>query len=223
MIDAADDEAARQIAAMVLDPDRPLIISDADEVIADFMGGLEAYMQTQGYYFNWASYRLNENIRRKSDHEAADRDEVYTLIGRFFAACIDTLGPVPDAVESLRALSARATIVVLSNQPFELRDRRRQWLAGLGLDVPLVTNDGPKGPAVRALSQGIAAPVYFLDDSPSHHTSVAADAGRVFRIHFVANPGLAPLIETAPDCHERAGGWRQARGFIEGDLAARGY
>ncbi|MFP6744134.1 MAG: hypothetical protein VCB77_02965 [Alphaproteobacteria bacterium] len=223
MTDATDDEAARQIAALELDPDRPLIISDADEVIADFMGGLESYMQTQGYYFNWASYRLNENIRRKSDHEAADRDEVFKLIGNFFAARIDSLDPIADAIETLGALSARATIVVLSNQPFELRDRRRQWLEDFGLDVPLVTNDGPKGPAVQALIQGIAAPVYFLDDSPSHHTSVAADADRVFRIHFVANSGLAPLIKTAPDCHERAGSWREARGFIEGDLAARGY
>ena len=151
MTDATSDEAARQIAALELHPDRPLIISDADEVIADFMGGLEAYMQTQGYYFNWASYRLNENIRRKSDHEAADRDEVFKLIGDFFAARIDNLDPIADAIETLEALSARATIVVLSNQPFELRERRRQWLEDLGLDVPLVTNDGPKGRAVQAL------------------------------------------------------------------------
>jgi hypothetical protein len=222
MTDDYGEEAARQIAAITLDPDRPLIISDADEVIADFMGGFEAYMQAQGFYFNWASYRLNENIRRKSDDEAADRDEVHELIGGFYGACIDTMATVPDAVETLQALAARATIVVLSNQPAVHRERRRQWLEGLGLDVPLVTNGGPKGPAVRALSERVSAPVYFLDDAPSHHTSVAADAGHVFRIHFVANPGLAPLIKTAADCHKRAASWREASGFIEDDLAAKG-
>ncbi len=222
MTDDPSKEAARQIAAITLDPDRPLIISDADEVIADFMGGFETYMQTQGFYFNWASYRLNENIRRKSDDEAANRDEVRELIGGFYVACIDTLATVPEAVETLQALAARATIVVLSNQPAEHRERRRQWLEGLGLDVPLVTNGGPKGPAVRALSERVSGPVYFLDDAPSHHTSVAADAGHVFRIHFVANPGLAPLIKTAADCHQRAASWREARGFIEDDLAAKG-
>lgn len=222
MADGLAAETARQIAAVTLEPDRPLIISDADEVIADFMGGFETYMQSQGFYFNWASYRLNENIRHQSDDSAADKGEVFELIGGFFATCIDTLDPVPDAVEVLGALAARASIVVLSNQPYELRGRRRQWLESLGLDVPLVANDGPKGPAVRALSAGISAPVYFLDDSPSHHTSVAADADQVFRIHFVANPGLAPLITTAADCHKRAGSWREARGFIEDDLAAKG-
>ena len=37
------DAVARQIAALPADPGRPLIISDADEVIADFMGGFEPH------------------------------------------------------------------------------------------------------------------------------------------------------------------------------------
>ncbi len=217
------DAVARQIAALPADPARPLIICDADEVIADFMGGFEPYMQSQGFYFNWASYRLNENIRHQSDDTAADMDEVRGLIGGFYVACIDTLAAVDGAVEALDALAGRALIVVLSNQPFEHQARRERWLERVGIGFPLVVNAGPKGPAVRMLCEDVEAPVYFLDDSPQHHTSVAAEAGHVQRIHFVANPGLAPLIKTAPDCHRRVASWAGARAFIEADLAAKGY
>ena len=217
------DEVARQIAALPADPGRPLIISDADEVIADFMGGFEPYMQRQGFYFDWASYQLNENIRHQSDDMAADVDEVRGLISGFYVACIDTLAAVDGAAEALGALAGRARIVVLSNQPFEHRARRMRWLERLGIGFPLVVNAGPKGPAVRMLCQGVKAPAYFLDDSPQHHKSVAAEASHVQRIHFVANPGLAPLIKTAPDCHQRVASWAEARAAIEADLAARGY
>ena len=217
------DAVARQIAALPADPGRPLIISDADEVIADFMGGFEPYMEGQGFYFNWASYRLNQNIRHQSDDSEADMDDVRGLISGFYIACIDTLAAVDGAVEALGALANRSRIVVLSNQPFEHQAQREGWLERLGIGFPLVVNAGPKGPAVRMLCQGIEAPAYFLDDSPQHHTSVAAEADHVQRIHFVANPGLAPLIKTAPDCHQRVASWAGARAFIEADLAAKGY
>lgn len=223
MMASPSDEVARRIAALAADPGRPLIISDADEVIADFMGGFEPYMQSQGFYFNWASYRLNENIRHQSDDTAADRDEVGELISGFYVACIDSLAAIDGAVEALGALAVRARIVVLSNQPFEHRAQRERWLERLGMEFPLIVNAGPKGPAVRMLCQGVTAPIYFLDDSPQHHTSVAAEASHVRRIHFVANPGLAPLIKTAPDCHQRVASWAEARAVIEADLAARGY
>ena len=91
------------------------------------------------------------------------------------------------------------------------------------MGYPLVANIGEKGPAVGMLAERTAAPIYFIDDSPSHHTSVAREANHVFRLHFVANPRLAKLLDAAPDSHNRADDWPAARTIIEADLAARGF
>lgn len=220
---AVQADVALRIDAIRVECGRPLIICDADEVIADFMGGFEPFLHGRGLYFNWASYRLNGNIRRRADGTPADADEIRALIAGFYDACIDTLAPVDGAVAALAALARRAGVVVLSNQPPHQRERREAWLARLGIGFPTVANAGPKGPAVHALGGRVGAPVYFIDDSPQHHHSVAGAAGHVYRLHFVANPRLTPLIETAPDCHARAASWAEARALIEADLAARGY
>ena len=41
---------------------RPLLITDADEVLFAFMRGFERHLANNGAYFNWASFRLNGNI-----------------------------------------------------------------------------------------------------------------------------------------------------------------
>ena len=145
---AVQADVALRIDAIRVERGRPLIICDADEVIADFIGGFEPFLHGRGLYFNWASYRLNGNIRRRADGTPADADEIRALIAGFYDACIDTLAPVDGAVAALAALAHRAGVVVLSNQPPDQRERREAWLARLGIGFPTVANAGPKGPAV---------------------------------------------------------------------------
>ncbi len=216
-------EVSRQIAALRIEPARPLIVCDADEVVAEFMSALERYMNRQGLYFTWESYRLNGNIRRTADDSAIERAQVSALIEGFYDACIDSLQPVDGAAAALEALSRRAQIVVLSNLPPGQRARRRRWLDRHGLGYPLVANTGAKGPAVRALAARADAPAFYRDDSAPHPQRVARDAAHVHRLHFVANPRLARLAERAPDCHWRIDGWPAARALIEAELKARGY
>ncbi len=60
-------DVATQLDDLHLVADRPLIISDADEVLVQFAAGLEFYLQGQGLYFDISSFAITGNVRRQSD------------------------------------------------------------------------------------------------------------------------------------------------------------
>ncbi len=212
-----------QLESLTLDPELPLVISDADEVLFEFMAALEAYLEDNGMYFDWSSFALTGNIRRRADAEVVAREEVRGHLGAFFASRTLELEPVPGASEALDRLSRRAQIVVLSNVPLEQRELRQRSLARHGMDYPVVANIGTKGAAVAELARRVSAPIFFLDDIPNNHTSVAAAAERVHRVHFIAHPRLASLLGPAEDSHYRADDWTAARTYIEARLDELGY
>ena len=76
-------DVAPQLAELSLDPGRPLLISDADEVLFDFMAAFVGYVEEQGHYYDWKTFALTGNIRRPSDHTALSPAEVRDLISTF--------------------------------------------------------------------------------------------------------------------------------------------
>ena len=212
-----------QIDAVALDPERPLIVTDADEVLFAFMDALKRHLEANGYYFDWSSYALNNNVRRREDDSPASMTELREILHTLFENCIAEMDPVPGAAEALAALARRAQVVVLSNVPQERHGDRRDALVRHGMDYPLVANGtGLKGPAVAALARRAGAPAFFIDDAPPHHSSVAAHANGVRRLHLVAHRRLAELVGRAPDCHHDVADWPAARAVIEAELAAAG-
>lgn len=216
-------QVAEQLARIRPRTDRPLIVTDADEVLFLFMQGFEHFLLDNSYYFDWASYALVGNIRRKTDNSPADAEEAHGLLGRFFEERTEQMEPVPGAAEALRKLGQRADIVVLSNLPIGQRAARSRALARAGMDFLLIANQGTKGAAVRHLAEGIAAPVVFIDDIPHHHASVRKHAAHVHRLHFIADTRLAGLLAPSEDCHHRAEIWPDAFAWIDGHLARAGY
>ena len=215
--------AIDQIAELSLEAARPLIVSDADEVLFLFMASFEPYLEANGHYFDWSSYALDGNIRRRGDGSPAPEDDIARLLGGFFDARTADMDVAPGAPEALAALSRRAQVVVLSNLPWARRRERRRALADNGMDYPLVSNAGPKGPAVAALARRAGTPVFFIDDGWNHHESVAASAGAVRRLHMIAHPRLAEICPPAPGAHYRVDDWPAARAIIEAELAAAGF
>lgn len=216
MDDIADD-IRRQIDAIDITAGRPLIITDADEVLFAFMAGLEGYLAGEGLSFEFASYAITGNVR-DADGIALPREAVREHLGIFFERHTEELEPVADAAETLAALSERAQVVVLSNVPPDQRAARERALARHGMPYPLIANTGVKGPVVRVLAERAAAPTVFIDDIPLNHSSVREHAPEVWRLHFVADPRLARLIPRAEDSHHRADRWPEARAFIENAL-----
>lgn len=214
---------AEQIDRVDLDAERPLIICDADEVLFAFMAAFESYLNDTGHFFDWSSFALNGNIRRRSDSQPVEREQIPELLAGFFEARTATIAPIPGAAESLARLSRRGQVVVLSNLPSEQAPARREALLANGMDYPLVANSGPKGPAVHRLTAPIDAPSFFIDDGPNHHKSVAEHADHVRRLHMVADDRLAKLLGPAPHSHHRTDDWATAEAVIDTELAELGY
>ncbi len=222
MTDPLHPEVAEQMADVVVASDRPLVITDADEVVVNFIDRFADFLPEYGFSFTWASYHLTGNVVRDNGRPAG-KDDMARVFHAFYDTHAADLDPVPGAVETLGALAQRATVIVLSNLPLPHRFERARGLALHGLDVPVIANIGRKGPAVRALAEQTSAPVFFLDDSPRHHESVAQSAPAVIRLHFVGHPRLARLIDQAPDSHHRTDDWPSARAVIDSHLDDAGF
>lgn len=200
-----------------LDPARPLVIVDADEVLFRFVEGLDAYLAGRGLYLDLTSYRLHGNVKRRSDGMALDDETVSALLSEFREGR-DDLAPVPGAVEAVIALRTHAQAVVLSNVTESEAPARRRNLDAAGLAIPLAINNGLKGPAVAQLAARAGAPAFFVDDIPHNLTSAAEHAPHVFRIHLVGDDRLRPLLPPARDAHFHAGDWAAAEAFIRQHL-----
>ena len=217
------DDVKQQLTELRLAPDRPLIISDADEVLLQFMAGLEHFLNGQDLYIDLSSFAITGNVKRNTDDVAVSGDEVKELLAAFFTERTEHLPAVPGAAQALEALSGRAQVIVVSNVPVGQREARIRGLQKVGMDYPVIANVGLKGAVVRDIAATINAPTFFLDDIPHNIASVAEHAEHVHRIHFVADPRLARLIDAAEDCHQRIDDWPTARAYIENHLGKEGY
>jgi hypothetical protein len=203
-----------QISALVIDGGRPLIITDADEVLFQFMARLEEFIRQRNLIFDWSSFALTGNIRDAATNEPAAPAEVKKLLAAFFAEQTADLDPVDGAAAALRRLSGSAQIVVLSNVPQAAVADRIACLRRHGMDFPLIANVGAKGPAVRALMGDAVRPAVFIDDIPHNHKSVAQAAPDILRLHFVAHPRLAALIGPAEYADQRLHSWPEIEAAI---------
>lgn len=205
---------AAEIEALALTQGQPLLIVDADEVLFYFMRGLERFLESRKLYFDWRSYALHGNIRRRLDDSAVEAEELHLLLQRFFADATEDLEPVGGAAATLQRLKAHMQVIVLSNVPVLARQARQRALARHGMDFPLIANSGPKGPAVAELLRRVPGPAVFIDDIPHNHASVAKLAPAVHRLHYVADTRLGALLGPAADCHHRAASWDEIQDHV---------
>jgi hypothetical protein len=190
-----------------IDPSRPLLLLDADEVLLRFVERLETHLSTVGYELRLTSFQLSGNIYSRENSTVARPDEVKQLIAGFFDSCTHDVPLVPGVPEALQTLATDYEIAILSNIPARCRAARAESLRAQGVEVPVVSNAGEKGPAVAAIAARHAAPIVFVDDLPPQHTSVARHAPDIHRVHFVADPRLAAMIDKAEHAHVRIDDW----------------
>jgi hypothetical protein len=211
MSGAADFDIAAALRRMT--PGRPLVITDADEVILRFVEGLDRFLRAKGLYLDLSTYRLFGNVKRLDDNTPVLDVEVTALLDEF-RKDLDSLELVEGAHDALGRLMPRADIVVLTNITPDQAPPRLKNLASFGLDLPLVTNHGLKGPAVKALAARAGRPAFFIDDIPQHLTSAAEHAPDVLRIHLIGDDRLKSLMPPAGDAHHHADSWQDAAAFI---------
>lgn len=200
---------------------RPLLILDCDEVILEFAGPFARWLrEDRDIELRFDSFALVGNMRHLSDGRAVEMQDFPALLDGFFQHGQHLQAPAEDAIPVLTDLSRDMDLVVLTNIPAAWRDIRLSMLKGLGLDVPVHANDGPKGRMVKELAGDRRA--VFVDDLPPHHSSAAKHAPEVGRLHMVADATLRGLIPAAPDAHVRIDRWAEAqtwiRDYLEGKL-----
>ena len=206
--------AAKRIEQLQLDGAKPLIICDVDEVVVQFLAGFEAFLDARGLWLDAASFALSGNIRRQSDGQHVNRDMPDRLIREFFDLHTMDLLPVRGAVQSLQRLSRHCQIVMLTNLAHEYYQQRRANLDRHNMPYPLITNQGPKGPAVKKLVEGIEREIFFIDDIPHYHRSVAESAPEVHLVHFIADERFARHAPPVENVALKTADWRQVEAFI---------
>ena len=214
-----DETTRRQLGDLTLDG-RPLVICDVDEVIVHFTRDLEDYLAARELYLEPISLALAGNVRRKRDGVPVPGSQLAPLIQLFFLERSLHMEPIDGAVDALSLIGERADVVLLTNLPHEAGDLRRRNLEGHGLPYPVITNSGPKGPAVKALSAMAKGPAVFIDDSPDFIASAFRHAPHVHLVHFLHDGRFARHV-TSPDYVSlRAATWDEAGPHVLGLLSA---
>ncbi|MCB1377156.1 MAG: hypothetical protein KDK89_02130 [Alphaproteobacteria bacterium] len=193
---------------------RPLVICDVDEVVVHFTSEFEDFLAERGLWLDTSSFALNGNVRHNRGNHPIGNGEVAGLIDRFFVERTLHMKPIEGAIDALMHIGEHADVVLLTNLPHTSGDDRRRNLAGHGLPFPVVTNSGPKGPAVRHLASQVKTSTVFIDDSPSFIASAYEYAPDVHLVHFLHDHRFARHVETFDYLSLRTGSWREAHPHI---------
>ncbi|MEM9140842.1 MAG: hypothetical protein AAGB15_13535 [Pseudomonadota bacterium] len=186
-----------QLREIPIEPGRPLIAVDVDEVLVVFVEHLDRYIRTLGYEMRLERYELEGSIFPIGTNDAVPFDGCIELINTYFANETLNQQAVPGGRAVLERLAEIAQIVILTNVPRHATAMRRQNLDGLGLTWPMAVNSGGKGRAMAWLAAKAGAPAAIVDDSSSQLESVAKHAPEVSRFHFAWAEHIARLY---PDC-----------------------
>jgi FMN phosphatase YigB (HAD superfamily) len=190
---------------------RPLLVCDCDEVLLHFAAPFARYLgDHHGIELRFDSFALAGNARHRETGFIVERAAIGELIQKFFDEAMHAQPAVDGAADALQALSQHFDIVILTNIRDDLAARRSAQITALGMPYPVVTNSGPKGPAVASLFAGRRQHGVFIDDLPPHHASVRQSVPDIKQLHMVADAGLRRLIPAAEHADRRIDIWSEA-------------
>lgn len=202
---------------------RPLIISDCDEVLLHMVAPFKSWLEeSQGVNFNLEGHNFAEALRWQASGEVLAPPDIWKMLGRFFDTQMDSQMPISGAVEGINTLAEKADVVILTNLVDERRDKRAQQLAAVGINARVFTNQGPKGPALKAIiDEYTPSRALFIDDLAQHHASVAEITPHVTRLHLCGEPMIAHAIDCAHKAghaHSRIDRWDEALPWLLAQL-----
>jgi hypothetical protein len=194
---------------------RPLIVSDCDEVLLHMVAPFRAWLnEAHDIRFDMSGGDFTGAMTKAGTGDQISPEGIWAYLNEFFDGEMHRQMPIAGAVEAVAALGEHADVVVLTNLLDHRQEHRRQQLAAHGIDVKVYTNQGPKGPALKAIIEEYRpGRTIFVDDLAQHHGSVADLAPEVGRLHLCGEPELAPHITCAlkaGHAHARIDQWSAA-------------
>ncbi|TMM48053.1 HAD family hydrolase [Qipengyuania marisflavi] len=202
---------------------RPLIISDCDEVLLYMVAPFRDWLaEMQGVEFCMEGNDFAQALRWQKTGEVLAPDDIWRMLGLFFDTEMHRQSPIPGALEGIGALSDHADIVILTNLVDKRQQMRTAQLADHGLDSRVFTNQGPKGPALKAiLEEYQPSRAIFIDDLAQHHRSARETLPDITTLHLCGEPLLAPHIDcahTSGHADARIDDWAAALPWLKAQL-----
>ncbi|WP_395329985.1 HAD family hydrolase [Novosphingobium sp. BL-8H] len=198
---------------------RPLLITDCDEVLLYMVSHFRDWLaEDEGVSFDMSRGDFSSAMRHTDSGALLEQAEMWSLLNKFFDGQMARQTAVEGAIEAIRAIADHADVVVLTNLMDFRQEARRRQLADHGVELKVYTNQGPKGPALKAILDEYApSRAVFIDDLAQHHGSVAEFAPDIGRLHLCAEPLLAPHItcaHAAGHAHARIDDWKSATPWL---------
>ena len=187
----------KQISKLNIDPNLPLMIFDADEVLVHFAEPFAIYIKKHNHRLHLTGYRLDNAIKKADTDEVADPDTAKDLVWGFINEETKSQPAAKGAPQALKKLQAYAQIIILSNVPNSVHDDRVANLKSLNMDYPLISNEGMKGPAVKEILRNHKAQSFFIDDNPYQVESVYNDNQQTVCVHFSVCDLVKPYMPKA--------------------------
>lgn len=203
---------------------RPLLITDCDEVLLYMVTHFRDWLaEEEGVSFDFGGGDFYRSMRRIGSETPLEQEEMWRLLNRFFDDQMHRQTPVEGAVAAIQEISRHADVVVLTNLMDFRKEARTRQLAEHGIDLKVYTNQGPKGPALKAILEEYApSRAVFVDDLAPHHDSASVVTPQVGRLHLCAERAIAPHIacaHRAGHAHARIDDWETALPWLLGRLA----
>ena len=198
---------------------RPLLVTDCDEVLLHMVRHFSEWLDAEhDIDFALEGDPFVQSMTRRGSGDPVDEKDVWKLLGGFFDTEMDRQVPIAGALEALETIGQDADVVVLTNLADERNAARTAQLRSHGVDVPVYTNQGPKGAALqRIVEEHGARRIVFVDDIAGHHKSAMKEAPQVHRLHLCGEPSVAPHIpcaHKAGHAHARIDRWDEALPWI---------
>jgi FMN phosphatase YigB (HAD superfamily) len=203
-----------------------LIISDCDEVLLHMVAPFRDWLgEVHGIDFSMKNSDWGNALTYRDERGQVEPKEIWQLLNGFFDSEMHRQTPIVGAIESMKRLGEYADVVVLTNLNDHRREARAQQLLDVGLPLRVFTNQGPKGPALKAiLDEYQPSRAVFIDDLPQHHDSVGQLTPEVMRLHLCGEPLLAPHISCAHlagHAHARIDTWEHALPWLLDSIGAK--
>jgi hypothetical protein len=194
---------------------RPLVVSDCDEVLLHMVAHFRDYVgEAHGVEFDLAGGSFAQAMRYRDGGAVLPDAEMWRLLNLFFDTEMPRQTAIDGAVAAMARLGEDADVVILTNLLDHRAERRTAQLAEHGIAARVFTNQGPKGPALKAIvDEYRPSRVAFIDDLAPHHQSTGEHVPDAIRLHLCGEPLIAGQIDcahSAGHAHARIDRWDEA-------------
>jgi FMN phosphatase YigB (HAD superfamily) len=197
---------------------RPLVVTDCDEVLLHMVRHFRDWLDEEhGVVFELKGNPFAQSASR-TDGSALGQDEIWPLLNAFFDHEMERQTAIDGAATAMAELGRGADVVVLTNLVDRFGEARARQLRAHGIDARVVTNQGPKGEALkRIVDEYGPSRAVFIDDLAQHHASAAEVLPDISRLHFCGEPAIAahvPCALEAGHAHARIDAWDEALPWV---------